>query len=136
MNARNNDFGLVRNFGENENDEVVFMNYDEIRDYTIKKLDSFITDLAAISITHPKTLLEFIKNVVIVIQEVDDDFAELSGEKKNALATDIITWVIYDKFNLDFDIPYVPGFMEKKVFKSVLSQALIPFITDWFKHKN
>ena len=132
---KKNDFGLVRNFTDNENDEIVFMNYDEIRTYIVERLNAIIDNLSTNPIKHPKIILEFVKNVVITIQEVDDEFVELSGEKKNALATDIITWMVYDKFDLDFDIPFIPGFIEKKIFKSILSRMLIPFIVDWFKSK-
>ena len=130
MTARN-DFGLVRNF--EETDEVAFMSYDETRDYIISKLGEIINDIRMIKFSGPKMILEFVKDVVITIQEVDDEFVELSGEKKLALATDIVIWVLYDE--LDFDIPYVPDFIEKRIFKPMLKNMIIPFIVDWFKNK-
>ena len=128
---KKNDFGLVRTY--EDTDEIVFLDYDETKDYIISKLGEIINDIRMIKFSAPKAILEFIKDVVTTIQEVDDEFIELSGEKKLTLATDVIIWVLYDE--LDLDIPYVPDFIEKRIFKPMLKNMIIPFIVDWFKNK-
>ena len=131
---KQNDFGLVRNFDDDKRDEVVFMTYEETRDYIVEKLSEIIDDIQSLKdIGFSKRILEFIKDVVVIVQEVDDEFIELSGEKKLTLVTDIIVSILYDE--LDLDIPYIPEFVEKKIFLPILINGIIPFIVDWVKNK-
>lgn len=128
--GKKNDYGILRNFSDDKNDEVVFMDYDEVKDYIILRLNDLIKKAQNLQFS---TVLSFVRNIIITVQEVDDEFIELSGEKKNKLVTDIVTWIIYDR--ADLDIPYVPDFIEKPIFKIILSKMIIPYIVDQVKNR-
>lgn len=115
------------------NPEEEFFSYEEVRDILIKMLEGHLHDAKAMKITKPSTILSFVKAVVWSVQDIDNRIAELTGEQKNELVSDVVIWVIYDE--LDIDLPYVPDAVEKMFFKVILNKWLIPLAVDWVKNR-